>query len=106
MDNHLHLLLRLDPNVAEAWSDEEVVRRWGRLYPPRDKSRKPLPVSEDWVQGSAQGRPVGGEDSRAIAKHQLVHEMPEGAAVAAGQSGGEGSRRVFREPVQERGDSR
>jgi hypothetical protein len=32
------------------WSDDEVVRRWGRLFPPRDKSRKPLPVSESWVQ--------------------------------------------------------
>ena len=50
MDNHLHLLLRLDPDVAEGWSDEEVVRRWGRLFPPRDKSRKPLPVSDDWVR--------------------------------------------------------
>ena len=51
MDNHLHLLVRLDPEVAAAWSDDEVVRRWGRLYPPRDKSRKPLPISDEWVQG-------------------------------------------------------
>jgi hypothetical protein len=50
MDNHLHLLVRLDPDVARAWSDEEVVRRWGRLFPPRDKSRQPLPVTEHWVQ--------------------------------------------------------
>jgi hypothetical protein len=35
MDNHLHLLLRLDQDVAKGWSDEEVVRRWGRLFPPR-----------------------------------------------------------------------
>ena len=27
MDNHLHVLLRLDPDVARAWSDDEVVRR-------------------------------------------------------------------------------
>jgi hypothetical protein len=46
MDNHLHVLLRLDPDVACAWSDEEVVRRWGRLYPPRDKSRRPMPVTD------------------------------------------------------------
>jgi hypothetical protein len=26
-DNHLHVLLRLDPEVGAAWSDEEVVRR-------------------------------------------------------------------------------
>jgi hypothetical protein len=31
MDNHLHVLVRLDPDVATAWSDEEVVRRWGKL---------------------------------------------------------------------------
>jgi Transposase IS200 like len=27
LDNHLHLLIRLDPHVADAWSDEEVVQR-------------------------------------------------------------------------------
>ena len=51
MDSHLHLLLRLDPDVAAGWSDDDVVRRWGRLYPPRDKSRQPLPISDDWVRG-------------------------------------------------------
>jgi putative transposase len=50
MDNHLHVLVRLDPDLATGWSDEEVVRRWGRLFPPRDKSRKPLPVSKTWVE--------------------------------------------------------
>ncbi len=38
MDNHLHVLVRLGPEVATGWSDEEVVRRWGRLFPPRDRS--------------------------------------------------------------------
>ena len=50
MDNHLHVLVRLDPDVADGWSDEEVVRRWGRLFPPRDRSRQPLPVSKAWVE--------------------------------------------------------
>jgi REP element-mobilizing transposase RayT len=50
LDNHLHLLVRLDPDVAAGWSDEEIVRRWGRLFPPRDKSRRAIPVSDDWVQ--------------------------------------------------------
>jgi hypothetical protein len=26
------------------------VRRWGRLFPPRDKVRQPIPVTEHWVQ--------------------------------------------------------
>ena len=51
LDNHLHVLVRLDPAVAQGWSDEDVVRRWGRLFPPRDKARRPLAVSDDWVQG-------------------------------------------------------
>src|SRR5208337_1459077 len=53
MDNHLHLLVRLDPEAAAAWSDEEVVRRWGRLFPPRDRLRRPLPVSDEWVKGNS-----------------------------------------------------
>ena len=50
MDNHLHVLLRLDPDVATGWSDEDVIRRWGSLFPPRDKSRQPLPVTREWVE--------------------------------------------------------
>ncbi len=50
LDNHLHLLVRLDPQVAKGWSDEDVVRRWGRLFPPRDKTRQTLPVTDAWVQ--------------------------------------------------------
>ena len=50
MNNHLHVLLRLDPDVAAGWSDEDVVRRWGQLCPPRDKSRRPLSVTDEWVQ--------------------------------------------------------
>ena len=50
LDNHLHLLVRLDPDVARGWSDEDVVRRWGRLFPPRDKARQVAPVSAEWVQ--------------------------------------------------------
>ena len=57
MDNHLHLLLRLDPDVATGWSDEDVVRRWGRLCPPRDKKRRPLPVPEEWVQARLKDTP-------------------------------------------------
>jgi hypothetical protein len=40
--------------AAQAWSNEEVVRRWGRLFPPRDKARRPIAVSNEWVQGRLQ----------------------------------------------------
>ncbi len=46
LDNHLHLLLRVDRDVAKSWTDEEIVRRWFRLYLPKGSDRKPLKASE------------------------------------------------------------
>ena len=33
LDNHLHLLVRLDSETVKNWSDEEVILRWARLFP-------------------------------------------------------------------------
>ena len=52
LDNHLHVLTRLDPHLVDGWSDEEVARRWGRLYPPR-KRRKLVPLTPEWIQKRA-----------------------------------------------------
>jgi REP element-mobilizing transposase RayT len=35
MSNHVHVVLRIDPDAAQAWSDEEVAARWVRLFPAR-----------------------------------------------------------------------
>ena len=35
MSNHFHCVLRTRPDVVEEWSDEEVARRWWRLFPQR-----------------------------------------------------------------------
>ena len=35
MSNHLHLVLRSRPDIVAAWSDDEVARRWWRLFPKR-----------------------------------------------------------------------
>jgi len=50
LDNHLHVLVRLSPEQLTDASDEEVVRRWGKLFPPRGMDRKPLKVTQAWVQ--------------------------------------------------------
>ena len=50
LDNHLHVLVKLQPEIALEWSDEEAVRRWAKLYPPRDKNRKPLRETRAWVE--------------------------------------------------------
>ena len=35
MSNHFHCVLRTRPDVVEGWSDEEIARRWWRLFPQR-----------------------------------------------------------------------
>ena len=35
LSNHLHLVLRTDPDRARKWSAREVVERWARLHPRR-----------------------------------------------------------------------
>jgi REP element-mobilizing transposase RayT len=35
LSNHLHTVVRNRPDLADAWSHEEVARRWWKLYPQR-----------------------------------------------------------------------
>jgi hypothetical protein len=60
LDNHLHVLVRLDPKRAEDWSPEEVVRRWLKLFPPRGKDRKTIQVTPNLIKAKARdGKLVG-----------------------------------------------
>ncbi|MGO9464288.1 MAG: transposase [Isosphaeraceae bacterium] len=56
LDNRIHVLVRVDPDRAQGWTDEEVVRRWARVCPPRGRRREPVPVSDDWVRGLLKDR--------------------------------------------------
>ncbi len=49
MDNHLHTLVRLDPEEAKGWSHEDVVRRWIKVYPPKSPKGKAIEVTQAWV---------------------------------------------------------
>jgi putative transposase len=35
MSNHYHLVVHMSPATSNAWSAEEVARRWVKLYPTR-----------------------------------------------------------------------
>ena len=50
LDNHLHVVLLLNDQIAAGWTNEEVVRRRGRLFPPRGKDCEPLEVTDAWVE--------------------------------------------------------
>ena len=50
LDNHLQVVVLLNDAVANGWTDEEVVCRRGRLFPPRGKDRQALEVTDVWVE--------------------------------------------------------
>ncbi|AVP97419.1 hypothetical protein C7S18_09525 [Ahniella affigens] len=37
MSHHLDVVLKVDAQAAEGWSDEEVARRWGLVFPGSDE---------------------------------------------------------------------
>jgi len=48
MSNHLHVVMRIDPEKVVKWSDEEVVTRWRLLYPwQRDAEGRALEPTND-----------------------------------------------------------
>lgn len=63
MDNHLHCLARLDPGVAELWTNEEVVRRWIAVYPPRTLDVDDSKVVRLWVAHECR-------DAKKVAKYR------------------------------------
>ncbi len=54
MDNHLHVLVRLDTDTAKAWSAEEVVRRWITAYPPKSATGEEIKVVQAWIDHQAE----------------------------------------------------
>ncbi len=53
MDNHLHVLVRLDPDAANDWSAEDVVRRWLLAYPPKSADGQVLEVPQARIEDLA-----------------------------------------------------
>jgi hypothetical protein len=54
LDNHLHVLCRLDPGVADNWTDEDVVRRWIAVYPPSCLDVDDPATLEAWIDHKCQ----------------------------------------------------
>jgi len=48
MSNHLHVVVRTRPDLANLWSDQDVARRWWTLFPKRkNKDKSPAVPSEE-----------------------------------------------------------
>jgi REP element-mobilizing transposase RayT len=51
MVNHVHVILRNRPDIVATWSDEEVARRWWRLFPQRkNKDKSPCEPTADEIK--------------------------------------------------------
>jgi hypothetical protein len=53
MDNHLHVLARLDADEASSWSAEEVIRRWIVAYPPKTAKGEEIEITQAWIDHHA-----------------------------------------------------
>jgi hypothetical protein len=53
MDNHLHVLVRLDVDDASGWPAEEVVRRWTVAYPPKTAKGEEVEITQAWIDQHA-----------------------------------------------------
>ena len=77
MDNHLHLLLRIDAEAAAAWSGVEVARRWFALHPPR----RVAGADEAWVNlHAARTEWVEAQRSKLCSFSQFAKELKQTVA--------------------------
>ena len=56
MDDHLHVLMRLDADRANDWSDEDVVRRWIKVYPPKTLKGEEIKINQVWIDHEMKDR--------------------------------------------------
>lgn len=47
MDKHLHLLLKVDVELAKSWTAREVAERWLSLHPPRNSSLRVVELEDE-----------------------------------------------------------
>jgi len=64
MSNHFHIVLSVDPNEAAAWSDEDVARRWLRVFPGA-MSQTDDSQQKEWIALALLGNPERLKDIRA-----------------------------------------
>ena len=82
LDNHLHVLVRLDPEVVQGWSDGGRGAALGAALSAAGQGAAAAGGVGRLGPGASDERGLGGPGAAAAAKPQLVHEVPEGTAVA------------------------
>ena len=60
MDNHLHVLCRLNPDQARNWSAAEVLHRWMAIYPPTTLDIEDPRIVQAWIVDQARDQEKSG----------------------------------------------
>jgi hypothetical protein len=47
------MLLPLDSGLADGWTEEDVARRWSRLFPPKEEKDQGEQGLEVWIAAKA-----------------------------------------------------
>lgn len=94
LSNHLHLVLRNRPDIAGQWSDEEIARRWSRVFPSRDDATGELvePDEHDLAMLMANSDRLAGLRKRLASLSWFMRCLCENIARAANREDGTSGR--------------
>lgn len=87
MNNHLHLLLRVDVERADGWSNQEVVGRWLMLHPQRNGYFQPIDSDATFVEKiAADSQWVETTRQKLCSISQFMKELKQRIAQAANRA--------------------
>ena len=101
MSNHLHLVLRIRPDLAGQWSDDEIALRWCRVFPPRDEATgEPVePGEHDLAMITADSEKLAERRKRLSSLSWFMRCLCENIARAANDEDGS-KRKILGRPLQ------
>jgi hypothetical protein len=73
LDNHKHVLLRLNLSRAKRWTSEEIIRLWLLLCPPKDRYGKRAVVTAGWLTEKARDSRLIDWSSRLIRPGKVIY---------------------------------
>ncbi|MCC6680743.1 MAG: hypothetical protein IT445_07560 [Phycisphaeraceae bacterium] len=89
MDNHVHVLVNLQPGRVEKWSDKQVAERWLAVHRPRNGYMQPIePTTEHVTAFAADPRKVEMARQRLASLSQFMKDFKQHVAERANREDG------------------
>ncbi len=89
MDNHVHILVNLQPGEAETWSDKQVAERWLAVHRPRNGYMQPIePTAEHVAAFASDPEKVVSARQRLASLSQFMKDFKQHVAERANREDG------------------